>query len=65
MALIDGCQEGKHTPLLVEIKCPKCGEELEVFVKMGGSLSETGRVVTDERCRCAHVVEAEIGRAHV
>lgn len=58
MALIDGCQEGKHTPRLVEVKCPKCGEELEVFVKMGGAISETGRIVSDESCRCGHVIAA-------
>ena len=58
MALIDGCQEGKHTPRLVEVKCPNCGEELEVFVKMGGAISETGRIVSDEKCPCGHVIAA-------
>lgn len=58
MALLDGCQEGKHTPRLVEVKCPKCGEELEVFVKMGGSISETGRIVSDEICPCGNVIAA-------
>ncbi len=58
MALIDGCQEGKHTPCLVEVKCPSCGEELEVFVKMGGAISETGRIVSDEKCPCGHVIAA-------
>ena len=24
--LINGCQEGKGTPRLTEVKCPKCGE---------------------------------------
>ena len=24
--LLDGCHEGKHTPRLSEVKCPKCGE---------------------------------------
>ena len=23
--LLDGCHEGKHTPRLSEVKCPKCG----------------------------------------
>ena len=26
MSLISGCQEGKGTPRLAEVKCPKCGE---------------------------------------
>ncbi len=34
--LIKGCQEGKGTPRLAEVKCPKCGEYVEVFVLMGG-----------------------------
>ena len=34
--LINGCQEGKATPRLVEVKCPNCGECIEVFVLMGG-----------------------------
>ena len=32
--LINGCQEGKGTPRLAEVKCPKCGEMVEVFVNM-------------------------------
>lgn len=26
--LLDGCHEGKHTPRLSEVKCPKCGHVL-------------------------------------
>ena len=58
MPIIEGCHEGKHTPKLVEVKCPGCGEVAEVFVKMGGSPSETGRIVSDERCACGYVIEA-------
>ena len=32
--LLDGCHEGKHTPRLSEVKCPKCGEWVDVFVHM-------------------------------
>ena len=28
--LLDGCHEGKHTPKLTEVRCPKCGEK---FIK--------------------------------
>lgn len=58
MPIIEGCHEGKHTPRLVEVKCPQCAEIVEVFVKMGGSVSETGRIVSDERCACGYVIEA-------
>lgn len=56
MAILAGCHEGKHTPKLTEVKCPKCGNELEVFVKLGGSPSETGRIISDETCTCGHVI---------
>ena len=58
MALISGCQEGKGTPRLVEVKCPSCGEYVEVFVKMGGSIGQTGTLVEDEICDCGYVLPA-------
>lgn len=59
---LKGCQEGKATPKLTEIKCPQCGDCIEVFVRMGGGVGQTGRVVSDEKClSCGYVVEA--GRA--
>lgn len=54
--LINGCQEGKATPRLTEVKCPKCGESIEVFVKMGGAIGQTGTLVSDEICACGHVL---------
>ena len=56
MALLDGCQEGKHTPRLAEVLCPKCKGELEVFVKMGGRIGETGCTVSDEKCSCGYTI---------
>ncbi|MDD2959270.1 MAG: hypothetical protein PHE06_12350 [Lachnospiraceae bacterium] len=41
MALLDGCQEGKKTPVLKEVKCPKCGQIIEVFEKEGKTVEET------------------------
>lgn len=58
MSLIKGCQEGKGTPRLVEVKCPKCGEYVEVFVKMGGTAGQTGTLAADETCDCGHVLPA-------
>ena len=58
MAIIAGCHEGKHTPKLVEVKCPKCKQEVEVFVKMGGGVDETGRIISDEVCACGYVISA-------
>lgn len=54
--LIKGCQEGKGTPRLTEVKCPNCGEYVEVFVKMGGAIGETGTLVGDETCTCGHIL---------
>ena len=34
--ILKGCEEGKATPKLVEVVCPRCGNELEEFVRMGG-----------------------------
>lgn len=56
--LINGCQDGKGTPRLEEVRCPKCGEWVEVFVKMGGAFGQTGTLVADERCVCGYVLLA-------
>ena len=56
--LISGCQEGKGTPRLEEVRCPHCGAWVEVFVKMGGAIGETGTLVADETCDCGHVLAA-------
>ena len=56
--LLDGCHEGKHTPKLVEVKCPACGEWMDVFVKMGGAPGQTGTLVSDETCTCGHVIHS-------
>ena len=56
MRLISGCQEGKGTPRLVEVKCPQCGEFVEVFVIMGGAIGKTGTLVADEVCTCGYVL---------
>lgn len=58
MPLINGCQEGKGTPKLAEVKCPACGEYVEVFVKMGGAAGQTGTLIADEVCDCGHVLKA-------
>ena len=58
MALINGCQEGKGTPRLVEVKCPQCGQWVEVFVKMGGAVGQTGTLVAEEICDCGFVFRA-------
>lgn len=56
--LIRGCQEGKGTPRLEEVKCPACGEFVEVFVKMGGAPGQTGTLTSDEVCACGCVLRA-------
>ena len=56
--LLKGCQEGKGTPKLVEVKRPQCGECVEVFVKMGGAPGQTGTLTADETCACGHILPA-------
>ena len=56
--LLNGCQEGKGTPRLMEVKCPRCGEIVEVFVKMGGAIGQTGTLAADEECECGFVLSA-------
>lgn len=56
--LIKGCQEGKATPRLTEVRCPDCGRWVEVFVKMGGAPGQTGTLVADETCECGRVLPA-------
>lgn len=58
MSVIRGCQEGKVTPRLTEVQCPRCGAYVEVFVKMGGAAGQTGTLVADERCDCGYVFPA-------
>lgn len=58
MPLISGCQEGKGTPRLAEVKCPHCGEYVEVFVQMGGAIGKTGTLVADEICACGYLLPA-------
>ena len=56
--LINGCQEGKATPRLVEVKCPQCGEYVDVFVIMGGAIGKTGTLAGNETCTCGHILPA-------
>ena len=45
-------------PRLTEVRCPACGEWVEVFVRMGGRPGETGTLVADETCECGFVLQA-------
>ncbi len=56
--LINGCQEGKGTARPTEVKCPNCGEYVEVFVLMGGPIGKTGTLASDETCICGHILPA-------
>ena len=52
--LLNGCHEGKHTPRLLEVKCPRCGQWVEVFIRMGAAA--TGTLAADEQCECGYVL---------
>ncbi len=56
--LLNGCQEGKGTPRLVEVLCPNCGEIVEVFIRMGGPIGATGTLASEETCSCGYVFAA-------
>ena len=56
MSLLNGCQEGKGTPRLAEVKCPKCGAWVDVFILMGGAFGKTGTLAADEHCECGHIL---------
>lgn len=56
--LLKGCQEGKGTPRLTEVKCPACGNWVEVFVRMGGTPGQTGTLAADEVCDCGYCLQA-------
>lgn len=56
--LINGCQEGKRTPRLTELKCPKCGAWVDVFIVMGGRPGQTGTLASDETCACGFVLRS-------
>ena len=56
MSVLNGCQEGKGTPRLAEVKCPKCGAWVDVFVIMGGAPGETGTLKSEETCACGRVL---------
>ena len=57
--VLDGCHEGKHTPRLSEVKCPQCGECLEIFVQMGWEIGRTGTLKEDAKCdSCGYVAAA-------
>ena len=53
----EGCQEGKSTPKLQEIKCPKCGADMEIFVSMQDS--QAGTLAEEAKCdKCGYTVAA-------
>ena len=53
----EGCQEGKATPKLQEIKCPKCGADMEIFVAMQDS--QAGTLAEDAVCdKCGYTIQA-------
>ena len=52
------CTECGNETMKWQGRCPACGQWVEVFVKMGGSPKETGRLISDETCDCGFVLQA-------
>lgn len=56
MAVLDGCQGGKGTPDVKEVKCPKCGAIIEVYVSKQDTTA--GRLIEDAVCdKCGYVIK--------
>ena len=58
--VIKGCQEGKATPRLSEVKCPKCGQYVEVFVIFFSGFLYFKLQVTNDFC-CAIMKISPLG----
>lgn len=53
--LFNCCQEGKGTARPVDVLCPKCGAEMEVFEHLGSE--RAGQTEADETCpSCSYVI---------
>ena len=35
MAVLNGCEDKRNAVTIEEVKCPKCGAEMEIYVKDG------------------------------
>lgn len=42
----------------MEVRCPNCGDYVEVFVQMGGAIGKTGTLTADEICSCGRILPA-------
>ena len=51
MSFFSGCQDARNMISIVEIKCPKCGADIEVFVR-------DGKTVGDSVCdQCGYTIK--------
>lgn len=50
MAVLDGCESKFRTPQPEDMKCPKCGNIVEVFTM-------NGKITEDTTCDCGYVFE--------
>ena len=50
-SFFSGCQDARNMISIVEIKCPKCGADIEVFVR-------DGKTVGDSVCdQCGYTIK--------
>lgn len=53
MGVLSGCQDARNMTSIEEIKCPKCGADVEVFVR-------DGKLVGDSVCeQCGYTIKEE------
>lgn len=41
MSVFSGCQDARNITSIEEIKCPKCGADIEVFVRDGKTVGDS------------------------
>ena len=56
--LLRGCREGKIVPRIKKVRCPQCGQWLEIFVTARPVPGKGDILVEDERCECGCLLPA-------
>ena len=52
MAVMSGCADSSKTPVMKEVKCPQCGDDIEIYTMQA-------RMIEDAECGCGYVLKAD------
>lgn len=47
-----GCEDKNRSPVIEDRICPRCGREIEVFLR-------AGRIMEDAVCECGYVIKEQ------